>query len=250
MTAYDGAYYDTFRQQSFDAGVKLLSHLKSHHPFRSVVDIGCGAGTWILAAKSIIELSGEKPDLLGIDGEYGQSIVDLSTAHFMFLDLENRVHLPQKFDLAICLEVAEHLSRDRASTLVEDLCAASDTVFFSAAIPGQGGANHINEQWQDYWHSLFSEQGFFAVDFFKQKFWNDTTFSQCPYYVANSFVYVQTESTLLNAGYPIIPKGHWSLKVAHPSLFYSNHFETASFPKTVKSIPRKLSSALARRVPR
>jgi hypothetical protein len=79
-------------------------------------------------------------------------------------DLEKRVSSPTKSDLAICLEVAEHLSADRGQSLIEDLCALAHVVLFSAAVPRQGGTKHINERWQSYWAAQFRERGYTAYD--------------------------------------------------------------------------------------
>ena len=49
-------------------------------------------------------------------------------------------------------------------TLVTRLTAAAPLVLFSAAIPGQPGIRHVNEQWPSYWRRLFAEQGFEQLD--------------------------------------------------------------------------------------
>jgi hypothetical protein len=51
----------------------------------------------------------------------------------------------KRFDLAISLEVAEHLPEGSAGALVSTLIEAAPVVVFSAAIKGQSGTNHINE---------------------------------------------------------------------------------------------------------
>lgn len=151
--------------------------------------------------------------------------------------------------MAICLEVAEHLTAARADTFVKDLCEASNMVLFGAAIPGQGGTNHINEQWQTYWHAKFLQNGFVALDLFKNAFWNDATFVDCPYYVTNTYLYVEKSSPYLSsAAAAIIPEGHWSIRVVHPNLFISRHFDTASFTKALRSVPKKLWAAFSRRL--
>ena len=60
---------------------------------------------------------------------------------------------------SISLEVAEHLSPGRAESFISDLCQAAPVVLFGAAIPGQGGVGHLNEQWQSYWANLFEACG-------------------------------------------------------------------------------------------
>lgn len=246
--SYDAAYYETFKQLSHRAALKVLRQVRERYEFSSVVDFGCGAGAWLSAARKIIEEAGGTPDLLGIDGDYVKPIVDPTIADYIFTDLERPTRLNRRFDLTVCVEVAEHLPRGRSVSLIDDLCDASDVVFFSAAIPGQGGTHHINEQWQDFWHAIFSDRGYVAVDLTRQRFWSDPDFDQCPYYVANSFLYVEKTHPVVASGEGIVPKGHWMLRVAHPSLFQSNHFDAASLTKTLQAIPIKLAAAVSRRL--
>jgi hypothetical protein len=63
-----------------------------------------------------------------------------------------RRHVPRplqwwRFDLALCLEVAEHLPAAAGDSLVRRLASVGARILFSAAIPGQGGRNHVNEKW-------------------------------------------------------------------------------------------------------
>jgi hypothetical protein len=88
-------------------------------------------------------------------------------------DLQRPFQINERFDLAICLEVAEHLPTERSESLVQDLCALSDFVLFSAAIPSQPGTNHINCQWQSFWASLFEKNGRFAIDIIRPKVWGN-----------------------------------------------------------------------------
>lgn len=129
-----------------------MEELSKIIPVRYVIDIGCGVGEW----------SNGNPDYCGIDYRVNKS--KLLTTNYDEYNL-NREFPPiphKKFDLALCLEVAEHLHPSRAEPLVEYLCSLSNNVLFSAAIPYQGGTGHINEQWQSYWAGLFRGCGFTA----------------------------------------------------------------------------------------
>lgn len=140
------------------------------HP-ASVVDFGCGLGNFIRKFK-------EKgvDEVLGIDGAWAQSndLFKLTNPdEFMEADLNRSIQLPRRFDLAICLEVAEHLPSGSADILVGNLTAASDIIVFSAAIPGQGGIHHINEQWIQYWEKKFKQKGFVIHDVLRPIIWNN-----------------------------------------------------------------------------
>lgn len=117
----------------------------------SVIDVGCGVGEW----------NNGLLDYIGIDYLVKDADLLIPKDRFISANL-NRVFptLDRRFDLALCLEVAEHLKPARAEALVEYLCSLSDMVLFSAAIPYQGGTGHINEQWQTYWGWYFLLKGY------------------------------------------------------------------------------------------
>lgn len=138
---------------------------------RSVLDVGCGIGTWMNAFyKSGVE------DILGVDGDYvDRQLLEkyIPLEKFISKDLEQPFDLGRKFDLVISLEVAEHLKPSSAQVLVDSLTRHGDIVLFSAAVPGQGGQRHINEQWLSYWADKFGEKGFYAYDPIRPMIWTD-----------------------------------------------------------------------------
>ena len=137
----------------------------------SIVDVGCGLGTFL----RIFREKGVR-NILGIDGEWCNRELlfkNISEQEFMESDLEQQIKSDQNFDLVICLEVAEHLSPARANSFVEDLVSLGNVILFSAAIPGSGGINHINEQWPEYWEEKFKKLGYIKHDILKEYFWND-----------------------------------------------------------------------------
>jgi len=68
-------------------------------------------------------------------------------------------------------------------------------VLFGAAIDGQGGTNHINEQPQSYWTNLFEEEGYVCIDVLRQSLWNDKRVKW--WYVQNTYLYVKYGSEAL-----------------------------------------------------
>lgn len=123
---------------------------------RSVVDFGCNNGQWLKAFNDL-----EVTDVVGIDGE---GVVGYLTYRGRFIqhDLTQPLSLHRTFDLALCIEVAEHLPEIAADTLLDTLALHSETVVFSAATPGQGGFAHLNEQPFDYWEAKFKDRGYGA----------------------------------------------------------------------------------------
>lgn len=136
----------------------------------SVIDIGCGNGSWLKAAKSL-----GVHNIKGVDGiKVDKDQLLIEEEAFLLHDLTKPLQLNKTFDLVISLEVAEHLSEASADLFIDTLCNHSDVVLFSAAIPNQGGQFHINEQWPDYWHEKFKDRGFLAYDILRQEFWDNS----------------------------------------------------------------------------
>jgi SAM-dependent methyltransferase len=135
----------------------------------SVVDVGCGVGTWLaaFAAHGVTNIR-------GIDGEYvDRGRLQIGEDRFVAHDLTKPIRLDERFDLVLCLEVAEHLERVYAPGLIKSLVNLGPRVLFSAAIPYQGGTNHLNEQWPEYWSELFAVHGYRALDCLRHRIWRD-----------------------------------------------------------------------------
>lgn len=171
-TVYSRQFYEKQSAGSLASARVVLGELRKAVSFKSAVDVGCGVAPWLKVA---IELGAERA--LGVDGRYvEQDHLLVEPALFQPCDLEadcltDAVGARGPFDLAICMEVAEHLSSERAASFVAELCGLSDLVLFSAAIPGQGGTNHINEQWPGYWSALFDANDFDCFDVLRPRLW-------------------------------------------------------------------------------
>ena len=132
--------------------------------FHDIIDFGCGVGGWLSAAKDM----GAK-SILGIEGEYirqAHTVIpqefiethDLTTYNFDW---------KKKFDVALTIEVAEHLPETSADRFCRTLVDASDFIVFSAARVGQTGIGHINEQPLGYWVSKFWSLGYVPLEVFR-----------------------------------------------------------------------------------
>ena len=149
----------------------------------SVIDVGCGRGEWLSQF-----LSAAIP-VLGIDGPH----VDLThllipADRFRQHDLRTSLDLGERADVALCLEVAEHLPPEYAPQLVRSLTRLAPAVVFSAAVPGQGGVHHVNEQWPWYWQELFERERFACLDVFRHRIWHDDRVAH--YYQQNLLLFV------------------------------------------------------------
>lgn len=168
---YQHDFYDQRHNKTVYAANVILSIVSEViPPIESAVDFGCGVGTWL----SVLREGGTK-EILGMDGPWVEKdLLEIPSQNFRQVDMEGgEIKLHRRYHLAISLELAEHLSPEVAKPFVKSLVDASDFILFSAAIPFQGGKNHINERWPDYWGTLFGENGYAAFDFIRPKVWND-----------------------------------------------------------------------------
>lgn len=158
-TEYDIDFFMEIRYGSVQSAEAILSRVFNYLPHKSVVDFGCGTGTWLWVAKAF---GAQK--VLGIDGTWvPKNLLMIDEQEFLPANLEAGVSVPHKFDLAISVECAEHLSPNAADGFVASLCKASDIILYSAAHPGQGGEHHVNEQPMTYWGEKFQQHGFLPI---------------------------------------------------------------------------------------
>jgi SAM-dependent methyltransferase len=136
---------------------------------KSVLDIGCGLGTWL----STLNDRGV-PDLRGVDGPWFDPVRSMfDPGRIDVCDLEQPIDLGRTFDLVVSVEVAEHISASSADVFVASLVRHAPVVMFSAAIPRQGGTHHVNEQYLSYWAGKFAGHNYQPVDIFRGRVWHD-----------------------------------------------------------------------------
>jgi SAM-dependent methyltransferase len=168
MSEYDKNFFNKQKDRSFKSASIIAPEIIQIFNPKSVVDIGCGMGGWLKA----FEQNGLS-NILGVDGDYvDTNELFIDKKNFIKHDLNTPLKL-KKFDIALCLEVAEHLEFLSSDILIETLVSASDNIIFSAAIPGQTGTNHINEQPHSFWSEKFISYGYIVSDYLRLKFMED-----------------------------------------------------------------------------
>ena len=192
---FDENFYADSRVRSLQSAELLLGLLAPHLVARNAVDFGAGIGTWLDAAC----LAGAE-SALGIEGHWVEkSQLRFAGAVFRYQDLNNTIELERRFDLAISVEVAEHVQPTGGPTFVDDVCRASDQVLFGAALPRQPGDGHINCRPHSYWAAEFQRNGYTGLDPFRAHAWYDTRVE--PWYAQNCFLFVK-EGRPLTSNFP------------------------------------------------
>jgi len=230
---YDDSFYNAISSGSLKSAEIILPLVLEVLPkINSAVDFGCGTGIWL----SVLNKLGIN-EIKGYDGSWvNKNMLMIPKEFFMEAELEKGIIVDKRYDLAISLEVAEHLPKESAELFVESLVKASDIVLFSAAIPFQGGVEHINEQPPEYWNNFFVEKGYVAMDFLRNKIWNEEYVKF--WYKQNILLYVKeyvVDKIKVKNAISFRP-----LYLVHPECYLAN-IETI---KNVKEINEKYKSTI------
>jgi len=184
---YDKEFFKNQTNWSINSAKIILPIVLGVLPkVNSAVDFGCGTGTWLSELKNL-----GVNEIQGFDGSWAEKSLVIPSECFTTIEFDKEFIKTKKYDLAISLEVAEHLNEQSSRKFIEMLTNASDIILFSAAIPFQGGTNHINEQWQSYWYNIFNEYGYTGTSYLRKKFIKNKKISF--FYKQNIILYVKRE---------------------------------------------------------
>lgn len=240
-----GTYLDRFYVRRHEAtrasALAVLPVVLELLEVRSAVDVGCGVGTWLEALRE----QGVE-DVLGIEGDWVASEhLRIPPERLLRRDLSRSIELDRTFDLALSLEVAEHLPEERAAGFVASLTRLAPAVLFSAAVPYQGGRGHLNERWPEFWARLFADAGLVVADAVRPRVWNNPAVRV--WYAQNTLLFVHRD--LLSASPRLAAAAERTdperLSMVHPRLYERN-----SDPRnlSLRKVARALPGLVARSI--
>jgi SAM-dependent methyltransferase len=235
---YGDAFFDAIDEFSVSSARVVVPIVMQLLGLRSVIDVGCGRGAWLREFHSH-----GVPTVLGIDGDYvdrDKLLIDRSC--FQAMDMERPLPIAEQFDLAVCLEVAEHLPAQSAESLVTFLTSLASCVLFSAAVPGQGGTNHVNEQFPNYWKAKFEASGYVRLDPVRPRVWRDQRVAW--WYQQNIYLFVHHREVAAR------PQLQDELKLCERNCLTLISGDTIpqSLSHLLRLLPRAISNAVRRRI--
>jgi|AntAceMinimDraft_17_1070374.scaffolds.fasta_scaffold03646_5 SAM-dependent methyltransferase len=178
-------YVHTREMHNLNAAREIVPIILDMFSPKSVIDIGCGIGSWLKVFKDL-----GVSNILGVDGEYvKKDLLYIKKNEFIPADLSKNFNIKKRYDIVLALEVAEHISEKDSDTFIENLVNHGNLILFSAAVPFQGGQNHLNEQWPEYWHTKFKKFGYSVYDVIRPKIWDNDKIEY--FYKQNMFVYAK-----------------------------------------------------------
>lgn len=200
-TLYTKRWRDRVREGAMTSAAFLAPLVSSFG--RKVIDVGCGEGHLVNALNDV------GCTATGVDGPWVPDVEHVQLDRPPYPDLG-------LFDVAVCLEVAEHVPAAHAPELVAWLCRLAPVVVFSAAIPGQGGVGHVNEQWPAYWVDLFQSNGYEGTGQARWPLWDEDLLAA--WYRQNLLIFA-ADTNVLTRKYgawrdgcpPVVHPGIWSV---------------------------------------
>jgi 2-polyprenyl-3-methyl-5-hydroxy-6-metoxy-1,4-benzoquinol methylase len=148
---------------------------------KTVADVGCGGGAFAVEFAKHAHVD-------GFDSVFPGDSINSCLSYYC-CDLRNGIPTKSTYDIALCLEVGEHMPESCAAPLVSELVRIAPIVVFSAAIPLQGGPGHVNEQWQSWWAALFLKHSFFPSDKLRRFIWANASIPA--WYRQNTIIYAR-----------------------------------------------------------
>lgn len=211
---YTNNFYEGIAGVSASTAEVVTKFLYHHVRPSSVIDVGCGKGQYLkcFAELGVAKVAGvEGPWIRDVSPVVAQELIrveDLAAESLAQIDLG-------RFGLLTCIEVAEHLPLSSSKGFVDLLTRTSPVIFFSAAVPEQGGVHHVNEQRLSFWSEIFQAHGFELFDNARPALWGDTRVDPCVR--QNGVVFVDRKWTggLLFQGMP----SFLGADLVHPDLF-------------------------------
>lgn len=238
--SYKDNFYSFHLENSLSSAREVIPVVLDFIRVQSVLDIGCGIGTWLKVWKE-----NGVSKIQGVDGSYvNTEELLIEKNEFSAFDLEKGYSSGGiKYDLVSSLEVAEHISAENSRIFTKSLCEHADVILFSAAIPGQEGTLHINEQYPEYWQSIFAEFGFVAIDCLRKTIWNNQKIAW--WYRQNILLFVKEDKLDLYPDLKELYKAEQVLPLVHPDIFSYKNTKIHNYEITLKS-PVQISKHIIR----
>lgn len=227
---YKDNFFNSHLAGALRSAEKIIPLVNDFYKPSSVIDIGCGYGAWL----SVWKKNGVK-NIFGVDGEYvDKKSLLINIEEFHAFDLEKGYTNASRFDLVTCLEVAEHIQAQFSGNFIRSLCSLGDLILFSAAIPGQEGTLHFNEQYPPYWISHFKKNGFVPVDCIRMKIWEN---KEIEFWYRQNILFFVKENVLAN--YPSLKmqqeKNPNVPSLVHPEIFDYKSRKTMNYERALRN---------------
>lgn len=226
---YDETFFESQAERSYRSAQTVIDILfKKIGKINSVIDIGCGVGTWlkVFQEKGVDIIKGKDGNNLN------ENLLYIPRKNIVIEDLDYiQQNTDKKFDLAISLEVAEHLKPESSKKFIKSLSSYSDLIMFSAAIDDQQSHIHTNIRPLQYWVDLFNNEGYECFDIIRPSLIEEDN-NVDPWYIQNILLFAANKKKdyLYSQGFK--PRKN-VIQFYHPSLL-AGYIKQIKYMQTLK----------------
>lgn len=247
---YGKEFYDETARRAKNAAEICAQVLKKFVNVKSVIDVGAGTGVWTrvfleqfpdIRLAQVVDL--DKRNFLPFNNIGSDTRLILSSCNF-----ETDAFVSEDiFDLGICTEVLEHIDMRAANFVLSQLAKSCRLLIFSAAVPGQGGTHHINEQTLAYWSNLLKSFGFSPLDVLRHELKGESN-SVPDYYANNCLLWVnrKLDGLTLIDFHTLIDQQMMPVWDVRPSLLRLRHHFFSFFPISILTFISQLRNIAIR----
>jgi hypothetical protein len=170
---YTKEYFEKIQTEESLQAFRLERILYDLYKPRSVIDWGCANGLYLepFMTEDGCEVLGIENSPVAIEMKHPDIRIlqfDMTKKTFIKVppvledDPAAQIIGPdsKKYDMALCIEVLEHLEEKDANTAIDNICRSSDRLVVSVAREWQTGPGHLNLKPIEYWIQKFGWQGF------------------------------------------------------------------------------------------
>lgn len=160
VNIYDDRYFEWHFKNARDYSIKTMDWFIQTYKVNSLVDFGCGIGSYI---ESAFNNNLEKIKGYDIGGEFAKKYTPDNIKHLIeYADCTKPINC-DIYDCVISFETAEHIEPSGTDLFISNIVKAVNNngiILFSAAPPEQAGSGHINCHSKEYWIKKLEEHGF------------------------------------------------------------------------------------------
>lgn len=210
ISIYNDEFFEWHLKHAREYSIKTMDWFVGQYKPKSVIDYGCGIGSYLESARN----NGvEKIKGYDIGGEYAKKYTPKEVQPFIdYFDCTQEIK-EEKYDCVISFETAEHIEPSGSDTFVSNIVnSVSDNglILFTAAPPEQQGAGHINLQDKEFWIKLFLDKDCVLSEGDTKTISDEWTLLGAPKYICSSllvFKKKQVKKTpLLSVLIPSVPE--------------------------------------------
>lgn len=188
ISLYNDEFFFWHLRYAREYSIKTMDWYIENYKPSSVIDFGCGIGSYIESAfnKGIKNLKG-----YDIGGEHAKRYTPNFISEFIeYKDCTKEI-ICEKFDCVISFETAEHIEPSGTSIFIKNISNAlkkNGYILFTAAPPGQDGCGHINMHEKEFWIKQFCDLGHIIDSEAEKNIKENWNAIGCPNYITENLI--------------------------------------------------------------